>query len=532
MTLRSGRARSDVPPPAGDVPSPHGDVPQPAGDVPPPTAPDPTDPRTAAPTAPDAETSRLLAQLADAMPQLVWTAGEDGIVDYYNARAADYAGLIQDADGHYRWQTVIHPDDLAATWDVWRAASAQERPYEHEHRIQMVDGSFRWHLSRAVPRRDPLTGALRWYGTATDIHDLRSTREALASTQSSLALALRAGRMGWWTRDLETGVVTWSPELEEIFGLPPGGFAGDEDRFLSFVHPDDRHLVTDAVAGALARRVDYQVEFRFRHVDGTERWMEGRGSGMYDGDRAIGLTGVGIDITDRRSAAELRDTFIGMLSHELRTPVTSIVGAGHMLRRPDLASTTREELIEDVVVESQRLERLVENLLVLARAERGAVEGGHDPVLVRPVLAQVIAEQARLTPRVRVAVEPAHDVPPILGDEAAVELIVRNLVSNAAKYGPADGTVRVRVTRDDDTVAIEVEDEGPGLPPGDELRIFELFYRSPGARRAASGAGIGLYVVRVLVEAMRGRISARNGPGGGACLTVRLPVYHDEDAAT
>jgi PAS domain S-box-containing protein len=396
----------------------------------------------------------------------------------------------------------------------------------------MLDGSFRWHLSRAEPRRDPATGLLRWYGTATDIHDLRSTREALASTQSSLALALRAGRMGWWTRDLVSGIVTWSPELEEIFGLPPGGFQGDEDRFLSFVHPDDRHLVTDAVASALERRADYQVEFRFRHVDGSERWMEGRGRGLYDGDRPIGLTGVGIDITDRRAAAQLRDTFIGMLSHELRTPVTSIVGAGHMLKRPELPAATREELIEDVVSESQRLERLVENLLVLARAERGAVEGGHDPVLVRPILARVGVEQRRLMPGVTIAVEPMHDIPPVIGDEAAIELVIRNLVSNAAKYGPPDGTVRIRASRDDGAVRLEIDDEGPGLPPGDELRIFELFYRAPSARRTAPGAGIGLYVVRVLVEAMGGRITARNRAGGGASLVLRLPVYEDEDVST
>lgn len=126
---------------------------------------------------------------------------------------------------------------------------------------------------------------------------------ALRESRDVLALAMRAGRMGAWSRNLDTGYVWWSPELEDIFGLAPGTFGGDESGFLARVHEDDRPRVERAVAEALASRTDYMVEFRFRHAEGDWRWMDGRGRGVYGDDgRALWLYGIGIDITARKRA--------------------------------------------------------------------------------------------------------------------------------------------------------------------------------------------------------------------------------------
>lgn len=126
---------------------------------------------------------------------------------------------------------------------------------------------------------------------------------ALRESRDVLALAMRGGRMGAWSRNFETGEVWWSPELEEIFGLAHGTFGGDEAGFLAAVHDDDRRRVEQAVADALANRTDYLVEFRFRHADGTWRWMDGRGRAVYDeAGRPSWLYGIGIDIDERKAA--------------------------------------------------------------------------------------------------------------------------------------------------------------------------------------------------------------------------------------
>lgn len=486
-------------------------------------APDPAPPGTPAPEPPIPPAP---AALADAMPQLVWIARDDGTVEYYNQRVALYGGPRQEGDA-WRWQPIVHPDDIAGTLAAWRSAVESGTSYEFEHRLRMADGSWCWHLSRAVPVREGPRAARRWYGTATEIHELREAQEALRRTQASLGLAMRGGRMGWWSRDMATDQVTWSAELAEIVGLPPGAFGGDERAFYALVHPDDAPAVAREVEAAVAEHRDYVVEFRYRHADGSWRWMEGRGRAVYESGRPTWLFGIGIDINERKEADELRDLFIGMLSHELRTPVTSIFGGAQLLRRDGLDGAARRELVAGVVAESERLERLVENLLVLARVERNGELGGRDPVLLRPLVGRVVGAERRSHPEatVRVSVEPG--LPPAVGDEASVELCLRNLLSNALKYGPREGPVDVRVARHGEEVGVTVEDRGPGVPEEGADRMFELFYRSPAARRSAAGAGIGLYVVRALVGSMGGRPWARSRPDGGAELGFTLPVFRE-----
>lgn len=351
----------------------------------------------------------------------------------------------------------------------------------------------------------------------------------LRRSQSALALAMRGGRMGWWQRDLTTEEVTWSPELEELFGLAPGQFHGDRHSFLAFVHPDDRPAVNAAVAGAIESGGDYVVEFRFRHADGTWRWMEGRGRATYVDGRPDVLYGIGMDITERKQADELRDVFVGMLSHELRTPVTAIYGGSQVLRRDHVDEATRQEIIADIITESERLERLVENLLVLARAERHVSLGGRDPVLLRQILTAVVADKRRRWPEATIEVDIETGLPPVTSDDGSVELVVRNLISNALKYGRPDGTVSVTARRVGESVVVLVSDEGPGIDDAAAPHLFELFYRTEDAKRRAQGAGIGLFVVRVLVEAAGGRVWAANRPSGGAEFGFSLPVFAEVD---
>jgi PAS domain S-box-containing protein len=132
----------------------------------------------------------------------------------------------------------------------------------------------------------------------------REQDERLKRTQESLSLAMKAGRMGWWSRDLISGEVRWSPELEAIFGLHSGTFHGDEVRFLEFVLPEDRELIVNAVREAIETRQDYAVDFRFLRVDGTQGWMEGRGRAVYGPEGPTSIFGIGIDVTARREFEE------------------------------------------------------------------------------------------------------------------------------------------------------------------------------------------------------------------------------------
>jgi len=237
-------------------------------------------------------------------------------------------------------------------------------------------------------------------------------------------------------------------------------------------------------------------------------------------------------IQTERRASELRDAFNGMISHELRTPITAIYGGAKLLARRDreLDPEARRELIADLESETDRLYRLVEDLLVLSRSERGTVERADNPVVVQRVVERVVRSEQDRWPGVTFVAE-TRPATTARGDDTYVEQVMRNLLSNAAKYGGTGSTVRVVVDETAEGVRTRVLDEGAGLDPAETARLFELYYRSPNTSSTIAGAGIGLYVCRVLVEAMGGRIWATPRPDRGAEFGFILERQPDDDVA-
>jgi signal transduction histidine kinase len=237
------------------------------------------------------------------------------------------------------------------------------------------------------------------------------------------------------------------------------------------------------------------------------------------------------DISERLQTERLRDTFIGMLSHELRTPVTSIYGGSQVLlnRGDRLDPETRHELIGDVASEAERLHRLIENLLVLARVERGQDLAGGEPVLLQRVLPLIVERERALWPETTIAMTIPPGLPTVRGHDTYVGQVVRNLLSNAAKYAGAGASVQIVAAREESGVSVHVLDDGAGIPPEHADHLFDLYYRAPGAADRAPGAGIGLFVCRHIVHALGGTIWARSRPEGGAEFGFELPIYEPED---
>lgn len=232
------------------------------------------------------------------------------------------------------------------------------------------------------------------------------------------------------------------------------------------------------------------------------------------------------DVTAFRRGQALREAFLGLLSHELRTPVTTIYAAAAVLMRRgrELEADVADELLGDIAGEAERLYRLVEDLMVLARFDEG-IELGSQPVLLQHLLPAAVRQEEGRWPAVTFTCDVEPDLVTVAGDETAITQVVRNLLSNAAKYSPVGGHVEVSVWPMGEGVAVSVRDTGPGIDPEEAERIFDPFFRSPSTAGLASGAGIGLYVTRRLVDAMGGRITAGSADGGGSEFTFVLPPY-------
>jgi PAS domain S-box-containing protein len=245
-------------------------------------------------------------------------------------------------------------------------------------------------------------------------------------------------------------------------------------------------------------------------------------------DEGRNIAGVAVyaDVTARHEAEAARDAFIGVLSHELRTPLTSIYGGAQVLLRPGrrMSTEARRDILNDVVAEAERLRAIVDDLLVLSRVERGVDLQRDEAVLLQRIAGRVAASEQSRWPGHTFVVAAPPSLPVVAGDEGYVEQILRNLLSNAAKYGSEDGRVDVVMAHEGSEVTVRVLDSGAGIPRGDEERIFRLFYRAASTAGSAAGAGIGLYAVRILAEAMGGRAWARNRLVGGAEVGFALPV--------
>jgi two-component system sensor histidine kinase KdpD len=223
-------------------------------------------------------------------------------------------------------------------------------------------------------------------------------------------------------------------------------------------------------------------------------------------------------------AERLRSSLLTSVSHDLRTPLTAITGAATaLLESADrLDGRTRGELLESIRDEAERLNRLVQNLLEMTRLEAGPLRVQRDWHPLEEVIGAALGRLARGLGARRLAVSIPPDLPLVGIDDVLIEQVLVNLLDNAVKYTPVDSAMRLVVSAAEDHVTVELADHGPGLPRGEEERVFEKFHRA--AADGPRGAGLGLAICRGIVQAHGGRIWAQNLPEGGVAFLFTLPL--------
>jgi two-component system phosphate regulon sensor histidine kinase PhoR len=304
-------------------------------------------------------------------------------------------------------------------------------------------------------------------------------------------------------------------------------------------HPDINQQLARALAGetpggvelSLGRDLSHTLIARAAPVSASGIIAPGAGAGSNAGPGGAGSGGTGAvlvlhDITDLRRADRIRRDFVANVSHELRTPLTAIRGyVEALLDAPPKPEETRR-FLEIIARHSARMERLVKDLLRLARLDAGQEALETAPCAVEALFAGVIAD---LTPTIegraqQVDVTVSPDASTVVGDPAKLHDALRNLVENASNYSPERSHIRLSSQPDRDGVRLQVADSGPGIPESDRQRVFERFYRVDKARaRESGGTGLGLSIVKHLIELHGGEVEVDNRPEGGAVFSIHLP---------
>src|SRR5262245_48079964 len=480
--------------------------------------------------------------VADAAPVLIWMAGVDKLCTFFNKPWLDFTGRSMEQELGNGWAQGVHQDDLERCLQVYNSAFDARQPFVMQYRLRRSDGEYRWISDQGVLRHDPQGRFAGYIGSCVDVTELVNKDQALRESEERMRVAAEAVNLGIWEWDLSKDEIWATNARRALLGLPASGTIALED-FISRLHPDDRDQVRRTMDDAVHNGEDFESEYRLILPDGIVRWMSTRGSVHFDDSRKpTRLLGISIDITERKQAeldaqqdrAELshlsRVALIGEMSasitHELNQPLAGILSnaaAGQrFIDQGDVNLAEIRELLGDIIADGRRASDVM-------RGIREMVKKGQ--VARRSVdLNEVVMDAVRMASPDAVLhscqVETSLDTSmrAIEADPVQLQQVLLNLVINAFDAMRDTPVSRRKVviathSNSDATVRAGVRDYGAGISGEMRDRLFDPFFTTK-----SEGLGMGLAIVRSIVESHGGTITIENADGGGARFGFVLPA--------
>jgi PAS domain S-box-containing protein len=476
---------------------------------------------------------RKFHQLSNNIPQLVWMADPDGNILWFNDRWYEFAGAEPGEVTVADWQKLHDPNVLPEVMRRWRQAIVSGQADQMTFPLRGADGHYRSFFCSVAPLRDGGGRILQWFGTCTDVSPLEEAERAVRYSEERLQQGLVAARMAVWERDPVTGAVSFSANLHSVFGKHWTNVA----ELWEVVHPDDRAQLAETVERAMREGGAYHATPRVERADdGRTIWIDIRGRlGLGPDGRSTVVHAIAIDITERKHAEEAlqladrrKDEFLAMLAHELRNPLAPISSAADMLRIAYSGEPRVKQISEIVARQVAHMRHLVDDLLDVSRVTRGLVTISRRPTDLRRVVSEAVEQSRPLVETRRHHLEvalPDHALM-VDGDHTRLVQVAANLLNNAAKYTHEGGSIAVALDEHEGQARLTVRDNGTGIGPDLLPVVFDLF--TQGSRtldRAQGGLGLGLALVRKLVELHGGQVAASSpGQGQGSTFTVTLPL--------
>ncbi len=532
-----------------------------------------------------AESEARYRHLAEASPQIFWTARPDGWLDYYNQRWVEYTGMTVEQTQGWGWQPVLHPDDVEKCLRRWATAVETGTTFDIEYRFRCAaDGRYRWFLGRAVPMRDDAGRIVKWFGTCTDI----DRQKRAAETQQFLSDA----------STLLTASLDYELILQSLARLCVPRFADyclvdtlNDDgtiRRLAVAHEDpareqawraqqQRFPLRPGARSAIARILREGKATLFDDISDEKLAAEYEDRELIAGLKSLGLTsGMILPLVARgrtlgamtfvaaesgrvftaddlalaeelarraalavdnaalyrraREANRAKDEFLATLSHELRTPLTPIIGWVHLMQGTEINAVDAARGLDVIDKNSQSLSRLINDLLDMSAILSGKMRIDHKAVRLEDVLheaVETVRPQASHR-RVEIDLDISDNALVLNGDRTRLVQVFWNLLTNAVKFSPEGGRVRVACPRDAARAwaQVTIEDVGQGIAADFLPHVFDRFRQADSSTtRTHGGLGIGLALVKSFVEAHGGAVEATSaGEGRGSRFTVRLPL--------
>ncbi len=487
------------------------------------------------------ESEKRFQSMADAAPVLIWMSGEDKLPTYFNKAWLEFTGRSMEQELGNGWKEGVQPDDLAKISQTYRPAVDAREPFVMQYRLKNSDGEYRWITDQGVPRYGP-SGNFRGYvGACVDITDLLKKEATLRQFEERVALAAEAAQHGVWELDTATNKLWVSDKVRTLLELD--GDAPTHEDFQARVHSDDRAARDAAIRKAIAAKGDYDLEYRVPLRDGAIRWIGERARCLADEKGELTrLLGVSVDITKRKQTEEdarrqreqinllgrvsLLGEMTASLAHELNQPLSAMVtnaNAGmRLINRGKEDPKILHDILFDVVSDGRRAHDIIQNVRNTIKKGDSNRRRMNVNELVTNVAHAIRGDAIAYSCEVEITL--AKDPPVIEGDPVQIQQVLVNLVSNAldAMRHTPPGQRKIEIStacNGDDDVRLNVRDHGTGIPTEVQERLFDRFFTTK-----EQGLGMGLAIVRSIVESHGGDIQAENVADGGARFSFTLPV--------
>ena len=486
-----------------------------------------------------------LAHVLHSLPALVWNTSPDSSADFCNQRFRDYTGFSSEELYGLGWMKALHPEDRDV--EEWRAALAAGKPIQKEARIRSANGEYRRFMLSMTPLRNEHGRVLKWYGTASDIEDRKRVEQSLRRSESYLADAQKISRTGSFAYDVANGrMVHSSEEHHRLFGFDlaePMPAPGD---WTQRIHPDDRKKAVDAMLQTLREQMDYEVDFRTIHPDGTIKYIHSVSHAVLSasGD-LVEIRGTSTDVTERQQAEEARvdaqnklahanrvatmGQLTASIAHEVNQPVGALVTNAYAALRfmrkepPDLDRAS--QALDDIIKDGQRVSDVIARIRSLIKKSPPQTDLLDINELIVETIALIRSEVLRNA--ISLETKLVSSLPPVRGDRVQLQQVIMNLLMNAAEaMGNVErGARELRIGTSEGSenhILITVRDSGPILKSESLDRFFEAFYSTK-----PNGMGIGLSICRSIVEAHEGRIWATGNVPHGVTFHIVLPALRE-----
>jgi signal transduction histidine kinase len=468
----------------------------------------------------DSEQSILTAEAASGIPDELWRTFEIHVSDNFNRTfmAKGRSIVVTDVANERRLKMQLAK--------ALGARSALVVPIRYEG---TPVGTLTFYAVRAVRRFDSVAVAIAELiaSEAADVLERARLQDEVREERERAARVLEHIGDGVFVVDGTGRIRLWNPAIAAVTGLSAAETLGRRppDVLPGWAAIEPLVPVTSAPAYAAAHAETLPLDLGDR-----ELWISISAVQFPDGT-VYALR----DLTEERGIEKLKSEFVATVSHELRTPLAAVYGAAMTLRRQDveLDDDHRGRLLAVIAGESDRLARIVNQVLAASQLDSGSFAFAVEHCEPGRLALQVVeAARVHAPDDIDITIAPRNDLPAVAADPDMLRQVLANLVENAVKFSPGGGQVSVSLERHEGRVLFAVRDEGLGIPPREQERIFEKFFRlDPNLTRGVGGTGLGLYISRELVRRMGGRIWVASSEGEGSTFFFELPAVSAEEQA-